>query len=351
MQKRDYYLDFLRGIAVIGVIIIHTAFKSGTSYVPEFMQSITLLLDVPFFFFISGWSYSYVRSIIKNIENLFSIQKRYFVFLILYTTILFLFSREDVSKVNFIYNFFYINTIKSKLLPVVMGSIWFMPVFFSVSFIFSIIIELFEKQNEKKWGIIILFVCIIGLMYTQLEKNFFYLSRNVLFYGFFYMLGFITRDYRIKSIKSFGIILLTIFTGIWILKFIFNIEINVIQKLKFPPHIIYLFMSLISVAFALYGKGRLNVGHKNKFVKIGQNAIFYYFGQGISSSIMYFWVNKINYVWYIKFLIFIFINIFFTILISEILRKIYINLEKILYYIWRKYNKEVLEFFIQKYTN
>lgn len=47
--KRDYYINFLRESAAINIIIIHTAFWSGRSYVPTIVQSIALLIDVLLF--------------------------------------------------------------------------------------------------------------------------------------------------------------------------------------------------------------------------------------------------------------------------------------------------------------
>ena len=55
MFKRNEYIDYLKGIASIGIIAIHTAFWSGQSYTPEWFWNLTLLLDVPFFFYLSGW--------------------------------------------------------------------------------------------------------------------------------------------------------------------------------------------------------------------------------------------------------------------------------------------------------
>lgn len=54
--NRDRKIDLYRGIAAIGVISIHTAFWSGEGYVPQWFQSVTLLVDVPYFFFIAGKS-------------------------------------------------------------------------------------------------------------------------------------------------------------------------------------------------------------------------------------------------------------------------------------------------------
>lgn len=321
--NRDYYLDFLRGLAVINVIIIHTAFKSGASYVPTFIQSITLLLDVPFFFFLAGWSYAYVRSSIKNMKGLIKLQKQYFFFLIIYTIILLIFTPKDVSSLNFIHNFFYINKINSALLPVVMGSIWFMPVYFSVSLIFPIIIDILSKKKDENLCFILLIICLLGFMYTQLGYNFFYISKNILFYGFFYVLGFASKNYKITSLKWLSIILILILILIQAFVHIFNVDIMVIQKLKFPPHIIYLLISMIAIVISLYIKDKIEI-HRNNFIaKIGKNAIFYYFAQGISSSLLYFIVNKFNCQWYFKFLVFILFNIILAIFISDSIRKMY----------------------------
>lgn len=49
--ERNDYIDFLRGVAVIGIVAIHTAFWAGQSYTPEWFWNLTLFLDVPFSFF------------------------------------------------------------------------------------------------------------------------------------------------------------------------------------------------------------------------------------------------------------------------------------------------------------
>ena len=73
LPGRNNYIDCLRGIAAISIVFIHTCFWSGESYVPEFMQSLSLAIDVPFFFFLSGWASTYVNSFEKNIVSLLGI--------------------------------------------------------------------------------------------------------------------------------------------------------------------------------------------------------------------------------------------------------------------------------------
>lgn len=246
-MKRNYYLDFLRGLAALNIIIIHTAFWSGESYVPTYLQSITLFLDVPFFFYLSGWSFSYIKSNTKVFRGLIELQKKYTFFLIIYTIILFIFTRNEISSINFIHNFFYRNTIESSLFPVVMGSIWFMPVYFIVSIIFSTTIRFIKKDNSTEEIIILLILCFVGFIYSQLGYNFFNISIQVLFYGFFYVLGFFTRNYKIPTLKSLSFILLFNCILIIFLKNIFHIDYIVVQSLKFPPHVIYLFQCFLYI--------------------------------------------------------------------------------------------------------
>ena len=64
MQKQNNryeYIDMLKGIAVLSIIAIHTAWWAGQSYIPEWFRAVTLALDVPFFFFLSGWGASLHR--------------------------------------------------------------------------------------------------------------------------------------------------------------------------------------------------------------------------------------------------------------------------------------------------
>lgn len=321
-KQRNHYIDFLRGLAAINIIIIHTAFWSGSSYVPTIVQSITLLLDVPFFFFLAGWSFSYVNSWTKNIKGIIKLQERYIFFLIIYTIILYFFAKNEVSGLNFINQIFYKRTIEPRLLPVVMSSMWFLPVYVLVSSIFSVVICVLTRKNFKN-NIILLITCLLGFIYVQLGNNFLGLSKKFLFYGFFYVLGYITKEYRISSLKSLSIILIFILSFIIGSVHIFNVDITIVQKLKFPPHIVYLLISLIGISIALYFKGKIKIDKRNIINKIGQNAIFYYLGQGISSSLLYFFVNRINISWYLKLLICIIFNIVLAIIISECIHKLY----------------------------
>lgn len=79
-QKRNYNIDFLRGIATLWIIVIHTAWWSGTIYLPSWFSNLTLLIDVPVFMFISGISFNYVNSIIKKFTESFKSMEKMVIF-------------------------------------------------------------------------------------------------------------------------------------------------------------------------------------------------------------------------------------------------------------------------------
>lgn len=74
MTQRNAFIDAMRGVAALGVVAIHTAFHSGTAYTPSWFQSLTLLVDVPLFFVLAGWSGGYrVGQVGKTCKSLLTL--------------------------------------------------------------------------------------------------------------------------------------------------------------------------------------------------------------------------------------------------------------------------------------
>lgn len=129
--NRNYYLDFLRGLAAINIVIIHTCFWSGSSYVPTFVQSLSLLLDVPFFFFLAGWSRGYSPTFKKTVYSLISLYYKYVFFITVYFIFLLITKENTGGLSNYLSYLSFINSVPTKFF-VVMGSMWFMPVYYTV---------------------------------------------------------------------------------------------------------------------------------------------------------------------------------------------------------------------------
>jgi hypothetical protein len=74
-----------------------------------------------------------------------------------------------------------------------------------------------------------------------------------------------------------------------------------INKNKFPPQIPYIIWTFFSLVTLFVFYNRLKITKENVVTYIGKNAIFFYFAQGISSSLVYFLVvpMKENMPWWI----------------------------------------------------
>lgn len=96
-----------------------------------------------------------------------------------------------------------------------------------------------------------------------------------------------------------------------------------IQSAKFPPTIKYAFASMLVILIAKFIEPHIH--HVGKlFVHIGENAIFYYFGQGIGSSINYYVIKAVQVEpWFIKWVITFGINVLITIVVAEFLGRTY----------------------------
>lgn len=349
--KRNNYIDFLRGIAAVAIVLIHTCFWSGYYYVPELMQTLSLAIDVPFFFFLAGWSSTYANSFEKSIRSLLNVYKKYVMFLPFFVVILLFFGAftgqyDGLTLRNLYGNLFFRNEV-SHSLSGVMGSIWFMPVYFAVVPLGRFVTTKLYTGGYKGG---LLLVSGLGLLYAYWTGSFFHVSVNTLFYLFFFFLGVVCKDIQIRRFRT---VVLFCLADIGIMKLIgiyCGWDISNMQDMKFPngyyggPTIIYLLYSLLWICVTLWGKGKLTeIADDNAFCRIGRSAILFYFCQGISGSLLIFIAPKINLIWYIKLPIAFAINLTVTVLLVILLKWFYwfegrlaAPLKRIISDTWRK---------------
>lgn len=286
MVKRDNNIDFFRGIAAIWIIFIHTCFWSGEVYVPVWLRSLSLIIDVPLFVFISGMTFNFSNDFLKSIKSLCKIWFKWLIFLIIYFIIILCFDFEHFSFSTLIKAIFF-NFNGQDILFVVSGSLWFIFMFFIVSIIGNLIICLYNKYfkdlSNFKYVLIIVFV-LYGM--TFYKNDFMFLSAIYLMYIFIYLLGYYLYHFHFKDIKQF---LITIF----IVGIIFMLLINFneygfldMQTAKGMAHINYFVYSLFSILAVTFLKDVINI-KENILNFIGKNALAFYFCQGIGSSLIY----------------------------------------------------------------
>lgn len=342
--ERNNYIDFLRGIAAINIVAIHTAFWGGQSYTPAWFWNITLLLDVPFFFYLSGWSSSYRHcDIVRTSKSLLNIWIKWIFFVIIVAAfckmlVCYMPNIQGVNNIRDLVNNMVFN-VSIPGLPVIAGSIWFMPHYFVVVLVNTMIVMMIEQQDNAAilkttymWLLLGVFVWVVfGQYVLGLDLRYF------LFYSFFWMLGInnIGKTENLLKLLSMLIICIIGFT-FW--SYMQDLPIWDIQSAKFPPSIKYGFVSMASIFIARYFEPQINT---SLITHIGKNAIWYYFAQGIGSSINYYVIEWVHIgVWPLKWCVTFMINLICTVLLAEFLAWIYgknIMLIKKLIYYYRRF--------------
>lgn len=269
-KVRNKSIDFLRGIACIFIILIHTTWYSGTEYLPQWFCNMFLLIDVPVFIFLSGLSYRYVNSITKNIKGILKQWNKWVFFLLFYILILFIFFRTDFKRSDLLGYLFYKVTDKGPLC-VVGGSVWFLLMYIKVTIFCSILLYFYNKYKDFDFKYILLIVFLLS------GSDILFLDSFMGVYSFIYLLGYWSYDNKIKSLKkAFVIEILSILFAITSFV-ITKHSITDIQSLKFPPTIYYLIVSIPSIIIVWYLKDKL-VNIKSKlFDYVGKNSIFFFY--------------------------------------------------------------------------
>src|SRR5690606_15586530 len=97
-----------------------------------------------------------------------------------------------------------------------------------------------------------------------------------------------------------------------------------INRNKFPPKIPYIIWTFFSLVTLFVFYNRLKISKESFITYIGKNAIFFYFAQGISSSLVYFAVVplKEKMPWWILMIFIYIINVILAFAISKGLKEI-----------------------------
>ena len=345
-MKRDLYIDFAKGFATLAIIFIHTVFWSGQFYIPTEIRVLSLLIDVPLFYALSGLTSG------NNIEKtLYRLLKLQITFMIFVTFLFFLDYFFKVFGLNFfgldwMKNFY--STFGSKFVPsnisdvpqwenlgnwylhqytnadtfpVVMGSFWYLKVYYILTVFGVLILRFFPKHIN--WFIGLCF----GLTFIFNVLPQFYPNGQVGYVAFYLGLFLVAHQLKGKKIPTKWIPILFGILGILLIFLYWDLGKDVFLKMnksKFPPKLLYIFWSSFSLLtlFVLYN--RLKISKPNFITYIGQNAIFFYFAQGMSSSLVYFLVValKDHFEWWVLMIFIYLINILLAVAIAKFLMKI-----------------------------
>lgn len=345
-MKRDLYIDYAKGLATLSIIFIHTTFWSGQLYIPREMRILSLLFDVPIFFALSGLTSS--GNIDKTFYRLLKLQITYMIFV----TGLFFF--DSFFKV-FLQNFFGVETYRDFFLtfgskytvntlsrpfdwrvlgnwwvhqystcdtfPVVMGSFWYLKTYYIVTILGVLALRFFQKHISWIIGICVALTLIFNFIPNyyptgQVGYTAFYLA---IFLLAFQLKGKKLYQYQIFTLVGFVVLsylAMFIYYG-WDIFYLIN-------KQKFAPKIPYIVWSFLSLFIVFVFYNRLKFTTENLLSFIGKNAIFFYFAQGISSSLVYFIIpffkEKLH--WSVLMILIYLVNVLLAIFLAKILKKV-----------------------------
>ncbi|AZI33442.1 acyltransferase family protein [Kaistella carnis] len=345
-MKRDLYIDFAKGFATLSIIFIHTVFWSGQFYVPTELRVLSLLIDVPLFYALSGLTSG--SNIEKTLYRLLKLQITFMIFVTFLFFLDYLFkvvglhifgldwmknfygtfgtkyvpqNISDVPQWQNLGNWYLHQYTNADTFPVVMGSFWYLKVYFILTVFGVLILRFFPKHIN--WFIGVCFG--LTLIFNLLPQ--FYPTGQVGYVAFYLGLFLVAHQLKGKKIPTkwvpllYGILVLILVFLFWNFGKEYLMKMN---KAKFPPKLLYIFWSSFSLLtlFVLYNRIKIE---KNNFLKyIGKNAIFYYFAQGMSSSLVYFLVVplKENLHWAVLLVVIFVVNILLAVVIAEFLKKL-----------------------------
>lgn len=304
-KNRNYYIDNIRGLATISVVFIHTVFWSGSSYVPEYMRNLSLLIDVPIFFLLTGM----LMSVVKNINPIKQVTKLIFSFFILVLAYQILFM--DINVNNLFSALFFYNAVLDKF-PVVSGSYWFVPVYVIALLVSYMLIK--QYSSKKLFTVIILiFFYYLFTYFTKIEINFYNFNYSILFFISCILIGYLgaMKKYRYLYIVL-SLVSILIYLSIYLSKKI------VLQDYKFPVGIPYVVASMISLFLILH------FFHKSTFLNlkipilsfVGCNSLYFYMSQGIGASILFYILPFLKFSWQLKMIFAFIINIIASLIIG-----------------------------------
>ncbi len=306
------YIDLARGICVISIIFIHTVFWSGGNYVPNWVRNLSLLVDVPLFFFLTGCTMS-IYSKLNPLKQILKLALLFFFTVVICQTIYLNFDLKNLIAPLILAN------AKVPHIRLIEGSYWFVPVY-AVSILWAKIMLDYLKPVVINFFMYLVPLFYLYLYFTHSTYNYPAVFKGVscqlfLFHLWLIFLGF--KTYKIN--KKHIWIGLSIFGIVGTLAFIFNETNFYLQTYKFPTSLPYIIATMISIGITMTLKQTVKPSY---LTYLGENAISFYLAQCISSSILFTFVRIININWIYKLAICFSLNFFIAMIIGFLITKL-----------------------------
>lgn len=311
--KRDAFIDFFKGLLILWVIHIHTVFGSGTMYIPEVVRQVSLLIDIPAFFFISGYltkASDLITSFKKTLKQFVNLYSNYLIFgfvMLIPLCLYFLFKHRTFPDLSLLISSVFmmlnlqLNTDIWRFISFYLVSIWYMEVYFSILFLVPIAMIFFGSRFLRLFTLSTLFVAFYFCRYLGWKHDFLFTTTDLaFFYLFIFMLGVAYRVDEENIPISFLRLSFLFNLSLAFAAIIFKDAVFSIQKYKFPPSMDYLIYSLLIIHLFLiiksvgnYQEATANNQIFRLFEWSGRNVFFIYLMQGVVCSFPHLFVPSV----------------------------------------------------------
>jgi surface polysaccharide O-acyltransferase-like enzyme len=256
--QRNRDIDTLRGFAMMYVVFIHCLYHTGifAGHYSSAIKSL-FLIEMPFFFFITGASNSLGRKR-KLVGFYFSRFQRVLLPYLFYGIICIFITAAAQKIIGFEQlNYFSLSipvifTPVSNL-PYITWSLWFVPVYLYIILLFPFLRRYYERHENNNGKYIPLLI--FPLLLSNNGWEVLYDAKMVFFYGFWTYLGLFFQKIDIlgsikNKIKLIPAVILCAIAVVWFVKkggHSFNMQNN-----KFPPNIVFLIYTVGGIVDILH---------------------------------------------------------------------------------------------------
>lgn len=282
IKGRNQYVDILRGIAMLLVVLGHTMTGSTKDSENSVLFNIVWSLQMPLFILISGYVSRYSRSLITASTFLNYVKRRTISYILPWTVWSFVIRGFIFKQKSFL-------NVKWLLWHMDSGY-WFLITIWTISIIFGVSLFFSEKifKNEKLKQLSVCVFYFMGMGVLILIGKFmgmnFFAIKLTLYYMPFYFVGYLYGQYydKLSSLKNFKLIydvVVTVCFAIWIYAvFNFNLYSMADTGYKIILRAGISVAGCVSVSGLL--KGFLNVPYTSKIMwgieRIGTNSMAIY---------------------------------------------------------------------------
>lgn len=249
-MQRIKYIDISRSIAIFLIVLGHSIVHSLNSHIA---YNIIYSFHVPLFFFISGFTFNSVGKKFFTFlrKKFFRIVIPYFIWALVFLIPYYLLGKNvdssfgNLGSFNLIYNIgsiFYgvgaFYNLKQNT------SLWFLPALFTMEIFFYFICKIKNNKN-----VIVLFILLL-VSYMSYKFNKFILPFGIntfLNLGFFFYLGYVTKNYNLLKKMYRKKIYIIFFSIIGIFASIINDSISCVDY--YYGNMLLFYLSSISLIF------------------------------------------------------------------------------------------------------